>query len=57
VVAYAWAERSRDALKAGGWPLEWHAYPMEHSAVIDEIVAAGAFITRVLSDRRSKPRQ
>ena len=53
VVAFAWAERSRDALKAGGWPLEWHAYPMEHSAVIEEITAAGAFIMRVLTDRRS----
>ena len=49
VVAFAWAEASRDALKAAGWPLEWHAYPMEHSAVIEEIVAAGAFITRQLT--------
>jgi phospholipase/carboxylesterase len=57
VIAFAWAEHSRDVLKAGGWPLEWHAYPMEHSAVTEEIVAAGAFITRVLVDRRSVPRQ
>ena len=57
VIAFAWAERSRDVLKAAGWPLEWHVYPMEHSAVIEEIVAAGAFITRVLTERRSVPRQ
>jgi phospholipase/carboxylesterase len=57
VIAFAWAEHSRDVLKAGGWPLEWHAYPMEHSAVVEEIVAAGAFIARVLTDRRSLPRQ
>jgi phospholipase/carboxylesterase len=57
VVAFAWAEQSRDVLKANGWPLEWHAYPMEHSAVIEEIVAAGAFITRVLTERRSGTRQ
>jgi len=57
VIAFAWAEASRDMLKANGWPLEWHAYPMEHSAVIEEIVAAGAFIARVLTDRRSVPRQ
>jgi phospholipase/carboxylesterase len=57
VIAFAWAEHSRDVLKAGGWPLEWHAYPMEHSAGVEEIVAAGAFITRVLTDRRSVPRQ
>lgn len=49
VIAFAWAERSRDALKARGWPLEWHAYPMEHAAVIEEIAAAGAFIARVLT--------
>jgi phospholipase/carboxylesterase len=57
VIAFAWAERSRDVLAAAGWPLEWHAYPMEHSAVNEEIIAAGAFITRVLTDRRSLPRQ
>jgi phospholipase/carboxylesterase len=44
VVQFAWAERSRDALQASGWNVEWHAYPMEHSAVPEEIVAAGAFI-------------
>lgn len=57
VIAFAWAEHSRDVLKAGGWPLEWHAYPMEHAAGVEEIVAAGAFIARVLTDRRSVPRQ
>ena len=46
VVQFAWAERSRDALKAGGWPVEWHAYPMEHGAVLEEITAAGSFISR-----------
>jgi phospholipase/carboxylesterase len=44
VVQFAWAERSREALQASGWNVEWHAYPMEHSAVPEEIVAAGAFI-------------
>jgi len=48
VVQFAWAERSRDALKAGGWPVEWHAYPMEHGAVLEEITAAGSFISREL---------
>ena len=48
VVQLAWAERSRDALRAGGWDVEWHTYPIEHSAVIDEIVAAGKFIVKVL---------
>ena len=49
VVQFPWAEHSRDALVAGGWRVEWHAYPIEHSAAIEEIVAAGAFIRRVLS--------
>jgi phospholipase/carboxylesterase len=48
VVQLAWAEHSRDALVAGGWPVEWHVYPIEHSAAIEEVVAAGAFISRVL---------
>jgi len=48
VVQLAWAERSRDALRAGGWPVEWHAYPVEHSAVIEEIVAVGEFIVKTL---------
>jgi len=50
VIALAWAEHSRDLLEAGGWPLEWRAYPMDHAAVIEELAAAGAFIERVLSD-------
>ena len=41
--------RSRDALTAGGWAVEWHVYPIEHSAAIEEVVAAGAFIARVLT--------
>ena len=49
VVQLAWAERSRDWLKDGGWPVEWHAYPMEHAAVLEEILAAGAFIARALA--------
>jgi phospholipase/carboxylesterase len=48
VVQFAWAERSRDALRAGGWPVEWHTYPIEHSAAIEEIVAVGHFIIKVL---------
>jgi phospholipase/carboxylesterase len=49
VVQFAWAERSREALQARGWNVEWHAYPMEHSAVLEEITAVGAFIRRCLS--------
>jgi len=48
VIQFAWADASRRSLEAGGWKVEWHSYPMEHSAVLEEIVAAGAFLQRVL---------
>jgi phospholipase/carboxylesterase len=48
VVQLAWAERSRDALRAGGWPVEWHVYPVEHSVVIEELAAVGQFIMKAL---------
>ncbi len=49
VVRLAWAEASRAALVADGWNVEWHTYPMEHSAVLEEIAAIGAFLRRVLA--------
>ena len=49
VVQYAWGQASRRALETGGWIVEWHEYPMEHSAVLEEIVAAGEFLARVLA--------
>ena len=48
VVQYAWGEASRRALEARGYRVEWHSYPMEHSAVMEEIAAVGAFLARVL---------
>jgi phospholipase/carboxylesterase len=49
VIQFAWADMSRRKLVEGGWPVEWHTYPMEHSAVLDEIVAIGHFLVRVLA--------
>ena len=48
VVRLPWAEHSRDVLRAAGWNVEWHTWPMEHSAVQEEIVAVGRFLTRIL---------
>lgn len=48
VVRLAWAQASRDALVRGGWNVEWHEYPMEHSAVMEEIAAIGAFLRRAI---------
>jgi len=49
VVRFAWGDASRHTLEQRGWKVEWHSYPMEHSAVLEEIVAAGAFLNRVLA--------
>jgi len=43
------AEASRDALKAIGYHLEWHAYPMGHAVCEEEITAVGQWLARVLS--------
>ncbi|MGA8032576.1 MAG: alpha/beta hydrolase-fold protein [Casimicrobiaceae bacterium] len=51
VIQYAWAGHSRDVLRAGGWPVEWHTYAMEHSAVPEELAAAGRFLATVLAPR------
>ena len=48
VVQYAWAEASRAALAAQGYAVEWHAYPMEHSATLEEVADIGRFLARVL---------
>ena len=48
MIALAWAEHSRDTLVDGGWPVEWHVYPIEHGAMIDEIAAVGMFVDKVL---------
>jgi phospholipase/carboxylesterase len=50
VVKLAWAQASREALVRDGWNVEWHEYPIEHSAVMEEVAATGAFLARVLGD-------
>lgn len=49
VVQFAWGDSSRRVLEGAGWPVEWHRYPMEHTAVIEEIETVGRFIGRVLA--------
>jgi phospholipase/carboxylesterase len=48
VVHLAWAQASRDVLERGGWNVEWHEYPMEHSAMMEEVAVIGQFLQRVL---------
>jgi len=42
------AMRSRDALLALGYPVEWRAYPMPHSVCPQEIADITAFLLRIL---------
>jgi len=50
VVQFRWAEASRQVLVAAGYNVEWHTYPMPHSAVPEEIDAISRFLFRVLRD-------
>jgi phospholipase/carboxylesterase len=40
---------SRDALKAMGYDVEWHDYPMEHSVSAEEVADLQRFLQRALS--------
>jgi phospholipase/carboxylesterase len=48
VVQLAWAEGSRAALVAQHYAVEWHTYPMQHSASIEEVADIGKFLGNVL---------
>ncbi len=41
-------KNSCDALKAAGYNVEWHEYPMQHEVVLEEIVLVGEFLTSAL---------
>jgi phospholipase/carboxylesterase len=43
------ATASRDALKALGCDVDWHAYPMEHSVNAEEVADLQRFLLKVLS--------
>jgi phospholipase/carboxylesterase len=49
VVPLARGAASRDALKAAGYAVEWHDYPMPHSVSAEEIADIAAFMQRVLA--------
>ena len=48
VVALPRATASRDALKALGYAVDWHEYPMEHSVCPQEIADLESWLKRVL---------
>jgi phospholipase/carboxylesterase len=43
------AEKSRDALRAMGYDVEWHEYPMPHSVCMEEVQAMDAWLNKVLA--------
>jgi len=49
VVAPARGTASRDALKALGYSVEWHDYPMPHSVCMEEIEDLNAWLLKQLS--------
>lgn len=48
VVPYQMGTHTRALLEHGGYPIEWHDYPMEHSVCLEEVRDIGAWLTRVL---------
>ena len=48
VVPCARGEYARQLLTAQGVPVEWHAYPMDHTVTVDEIGDIRAWLLRVL---------
>jgi phospholipase/carboxylesterase len=48
VILIARAVASRDALKALGYAVEWHEYPMQHSVCAQEIADMNRWLLRVL---------
>ena len=49
MIAIPRAEASRDALKAIGYHIEWHGYPMGHEVCPEEIAAIGVWLSKVLA--------
>ena len=48
VIAIARAVASRDALRALGYTVDWHEYPMQHSVCAPEIADMNRWLLRVL---------
>jgi phospholipase/carboxylesterase len=49
VVALERGTASRDALRALGYEVEWHEYPMAHSVCMEEIADLNAWLVKVLA--------
>jgi phospholipase/carboxylesterase len=49
VLPFQLGELARDSLRALGYTVQWHAYPMGHQVCGEEIDAVAAWLTRVLA--------
>jgi len=43
------AQQSRDLLKAMGYQIEWHEYPMQHTLCADEVEDISAWLKKILA--------
>jgi len=49
MIQLAWAEASKRTLEGGGYKVEWHTYPMQHSVCMEEVTDIGAWLRKVLA--------
>jgi phospholipase/carboxylesterase len=49
VVPHQAGEMSRDALRALGYTVDWHDYPMPHSVCMEEVRDLNAWLLNVLN--------
>ena len=54
VISISSGEHSASKIKAAGYPVEWHDYPMEHSVNTEEINDIANWISRQLDGQSSK---
>jgi phospholipase/carboxylesterase len=48
MIALPRAVATRETLRALGYPVQWHEYPMEHSVCLPEIADLQQFLLEVL---------
>ena len=49
MVGLARGKSSMEALRAAGFAVDWHEYPMQHEVVLEEIALVGEFLSSALS--------
>jgi phospholipase/carboxylesterase len=52
MVLHSWGRASADRLKAAGFEVEWHDYPMQHAVCAEEIQDIRAWLLGVLTPRK-----